>query len=153
MSIIKAILGMLALVFGGGCAAVSSLPISSILPPTSSAMQSESLTSVKLAEGNFVLVKTNVVGRSKGFALLGLIPLVTASSGKAMDRLYAQAEFEVGRPQTLAHIVTDRSGSYFILFSLPQVNIRADVVEFRPSFPVGPSTNDLKHAGQPRTVR
>jgi len=89
-------------------------------------------TSVNLAEGNFVLVKTNVVGSSKGFSLLGLIPIYPARLTKAMDRLYVKAEIQVGTPKTLAHLVTEHSSTYWILFSIPEITARADVVQFNP---------------------
>lgn len=116
-----------------GCAALPALTSSSLLPSGSASAEFHSATSVKLEQGNFTTVKTNVVGRAKGFALLGIITIVPARFSTAMDRLYAQAEVQPGRAQTLANMVVDRSSAYFILYSLPRVSIRADVVEFVPS--------------------
>jgi hypothetical protein len=93
---------------------------------------------VWLEQANFVEVKTNVVGQSKGFSLLGIITLVPARFGTAMDRLYAEAAMQPGRPQTLANLVTERSSTFLILYSIPRVSIRADVVEFVPVAPAGP---------------
>jgi len=78
------------------------------------------------------------VGQCKGFSLLGIITLVPARFSMAMDRLYAQAEMQPGRPQTLANLVVERSSTYLILYSIPRVSIRADVVEFVPPVPAGP---------------
>jgi len=89
-------------------------------------------TSVNLSQGNFVLVKTNVVGQSKGFSLLGFIPIYPARLTTAMDRLYANAEIQPGQSESLAHLITEHSSSYWILFSLPEVTARADVIQFIP---------------------
>ncbi|MGO9585648.1 MAG: hypothetical protein ACLP2Y_05595 [Limisphaerales bacterium] len=89
-------------------------------------------TSVNLAEGNFVLVKTNVVGQSKGFNLLGFIPIHPARLTVAMDRLYVKAEIQEGTPKTLAHLIIEHSSSYWILFSIPEITARADIVQFNP---------------------
>ena len=114
----------------GGCASIATLPVASLLPPTASSIDFRSQTAIKLEEADFVVVKTNVVGRCKGFALLGLITLSPAKFSKAIERLYAQAEIQQGRPQTLANVVIERSSSFFILFSIPQVSVRGDLVEF-----------------------
>ena len=115
-----------------GCAAVA--PFSSVLTGGAAAASLEvhSQTSVKLQEGNFVTIRTNVVGRSKGFKLLGFITIVPATLDKAMNQLYADAQAQHGRPQTLAHLIVERSGVYVILFSIPQVTARADLIEFLP---------------------
>jgi len=89
-------------------------------------------TSVNLSEGNFVVVKTNLVGRSKGFSLLGFIPIYPARLTTAMDRLYANAEIQPGQSESLAHLITEHSSSYWILFSLPEITARADVIQFNP---------------------
>jgi hypothetical protein len=115
-----------------GCAAVA--PFASSLTggaPTGS-VEVHSQTSIRLQEGNFVTLRTNVVGSSKGFKLLGFITLYPATLNKAMNRLYANAEAQNGRPQTLANLVVEHSGIYVILFSLPRVTVRADLVEFLP---------------------
>jgi len=88
--------------------------------------------SVNLAQDNFVPAKTNVVGRRKRFSLLGLIPIHPARLTKASDRLYANAELQLGTPRILADLIIEHSGSYWILFSFPEVIVRADVVQFNP---------------------
>lgn len=123
-------LGALAL---SGCAAVA--PLTSVLgnggaPGTGLDVHSQ--TSVRLEEGNFVTVRTNLVGSSKGFKLLGFITLRPATLSEAMDQLYGKAEAQPGRPQTLAHLIVEHSGIYVILFSIPRVTVRADLVEFQP---------------------
>ena len=63
-----ALLGLVALTAGcAGLAASSSLPESlSSLNPNTTALEIHNQTEVKLTEGNFSVVKTNVVGQSRG---------------------------------------------------------------------------------------
>jgi hypothetical protein len=87
------------------------------------------------------VLKTNVVGQSKGFALLGILTIVPAKFTTAASRLYTQAEMQPGRPQTLANIVMEKDSTFFILFSIPRTAVRADVIEFIPAvtnMPPGP---------------
>jgi hypothetical protein len=145
-----ALLGLVSL--AGGCAAVTALPVSSILGlPSASALEIHNQTDVRLQQANFVLTKTNVVGQSQGFALLGLLTIVPADFSKAMSRLQARAGMQPGRAQTLANLVMERNSTYFILFSLPRVSICADVIEFippattnSPPRPPSPGQPDLK---------
>jgi hypothetical protein len=122
----------------GGCAALAPLA-APLLPNGSASAEFRTATTVKLEQENFIVVKTNVVGRCKGFSLLGIITIVPARFDTAMDRLYGQAEMQPGRSQTLASLVMERSTTYWILYSVPRVSIRADVVEFVPPSPSGPS--------------
>ena len=124
----------------GGCAALPFLPASSALLPTGAANADfHSGTAVRLEQANFATVKTNVTGQTKGFALLGLITIVPARFSTAMDRLYAHAEVRPGVAQTLANVVVERSSTYLILYSVPRVSIRADVVEFVTPPPTNPA--------------
>ena len=89
-------------------------------------------TPVELAKDNFFVVKTNVVGTSRGFSLLGIITIIPATLNKAMNRLYTAAEMQQGRPQTVAHLIIEHNSTYWILFGIPELNVRADIVEFKP---------------------
>jgi len=89
-------------------------------------------TEVKLTEGNFMTVKTNVVGEARGFSLFGFITMVPARFQTAMDQVYAKAEVKTGKPQVLGNVIMEKTSSYWILFSIPRVSVRADVVEFVP---------------------
>ena len=118
-----------------GCAAAM-LPMTTSLgtllggpPPTSLQEQ----TGVRLSQANFVLVKTNVVGSSKGFSLLGLITVVPATVTKATGRMYSSAQMHLGEAQTIADVMIEHSSSYWILFGIPRVDVHADIVEFRPT--------------------
>ena len=125
---------LIGLMLAGGCAAVSTLPLASMIgSPNASALEIHSSSEVRLQEANFIVTKTNVVGQSKGFSLLGILTLVPAKFTTAASRLYAEAEMQPGRPQTLANIVMEKDSAYFILFSIPRTAIRADVIEFVPA--------------------
>src|SRR6185312_14091857 len=98
-----AVLGLAAFSTGcAGLAASSALPESlSSLNPNTTALEIHNQTELKLSEGNFSVVKTNVVGQARGFALLGFITLVPARFQTAMDQLYSKAGMQSGQPQTL----------------------------------------------------
>lgn len=115
-----------------GCASL--VPLTSLIstPTGPPPIQVHDETSVKLQEGNFELVKTNVVGRSKGFSLLGIVTIVPATINKAMGRFYGAAQMEKGQSQTLAHLIIEQTSSYYILFGIPEVDVRADIVRFEP---------------------
>jgi hypothetical protein len=91
---------------------------------------------LKLSEGNFSVVKTNVVGQARGFALLGFITLVPARFQTAMDQLYSKAGMQSGQPQTLGNVIMEKTSAYWILFSIPRVSVRADLLEFTPNHPL-----------------
>jgi hypothetical protein len=129
------LIALLALaLLAGGCASVATLPSTfGSLNPNTSALEIHSQTEVKLTEGNFIVAKTNVVGQARGFSLLGIITVVPARFQTAMDRLYTKAEMQSGRAQTLGNVIMEKTSAYWILFSIPRVSVRADVVEFTPS--------------------
>jgi hypothetical protein len=124
-------LGLLA----GGCAGVATSPLTTsfLTTPGSGGLEIHNQTEVRMDRGNFFVVRTNVVGQSKGFALLGLFTMVPPRFSAAMDRLYAGAKIEAGKPQTTVNLVMEKSSLYFILFSIPRVTVRADIVEFVPA--------------------
>jgi hypothetical protein len=127
---VAALAGLAAL--AGGCAAVA--PISSVLGTVgpSDTSQIFNSTQLRLQQKNFFIVKPNVMGQSKGFALLGLITIVPAKFTTAMDRLNAQADLRPGTSRTLANLVLEKDSTFFILFSRPRTAVRADVIEFIP---------------------
>src|SRR6185437_5953211 len=129
-----ALLGLVAFSTGcAGMAASSQLPEAlSSLNPNTTGLEIHNQTELRLTEGNFSVVKTNVVGRARGFALLGFITLFPARFETAMDRFYSKAEMQTGRPQTLENLIVEKTSAYWILFSIPHVSVRADVVEFTP---------------------
>jgi hypothetical protein len=128
---LMALLGLVSL--AGGCAALSALPVGSVLgSPNSSSVQIYNTTQARLQERNFIVIKTNLIGESKGFSLLGILPIVPAKFTKAMSRLYMQAEMQPGRSQTIVNLIMEQESTYLILFSIPRTSIRADLIEFIP---------------------
>ncbi len=127
---------LLIMFFLCGCAGVSSPTIS----PSFSGFgglqsQLQTATTVQLASHNYRIVKTNVVGSDWGISFLGLIPIVSPDYAKAMKRLYVAGDVAEGRPQAIVNVVQQHTAPYFILFSIPRVAIRADVVEFEEPVP------------------
>ena len=121
------------LLLATGCASMAPMASPVISSGGDSSVQMHSQTSVNLAEGNFVVIKTNVAGHSKGFKLLGLIPITSARLTLAMDRLYAEAGIQAGSSKTLAHVIIEHSSTFWLLFSIPETTVRADVVQFHAS--------------------
>lgn len=124
-----------------GCAAMAPVaaPVLSSYGHGTGFVQSQ--TSVNLSKANFEVLKTNVVGRSKGFSLLGLIPICPARLTTAMDRMYAQSGIKTGSCESIAHLTVEHSSTYWILFSIPQTSVRAQVVRFVRSADKGKTTN------------
>src|SRR5215207_810134 len=87
-------------------------------------------TQVQLVGNNYRVLQTNVVAKSGGFKLLGFITIKSPSYVKAMSRLSAKAQVQEGQPQAFANVVYETGGMNLILFSLPKIRIRADLVEF-----------------------
>lgn len=123
-----------------GCAAVApiSSAVSSVSPSTT--LQIFNTTELRLQQKNFLVVKPNIRGEARGFALLGIITIVPARFSKAMDRLNSQADMKPGTSRTLANLVLEKDSSYYILFSIPKTSVRADVIEFIPDAQPQPST-------------
>ena len=136
-----------------GCAALPALTAGggALLPGSAASLDIHSETTVKLEGGNFTVVKTNVVGCSRGFALFGFLTIVPARFTTAMGRLYAQAGMQEGRPQTLAHLTVERSSTYLLLFSIPRAEVRADLVEFVAEPPPQPRPAGLPGIRNPGT--
>lgn len=87
-------------------------------------------TLVRLNEGNFRVVKTNIRGESTGFSLLaGFVPIVPATYTQALNNLHEAADME-GKPAALVNVAQDATQLNLLLFAIPRVTITADVVEF-----------------------
>jgi hypothetical protein len=130
IGVMKALIMALSCMLLIGCAAVA--PFAPLLstPLGSATAQVHTDTRVSLSEDNFLLVRTNIVGRSRGFSLLGIITIYPATLTKAMTQFYETAQMKTGRPQTSAHLIIEHSSQYYILFGIPEVDVRADIVEF-----------------------
>jgi hypothetical protein len=82
------------------------------------------------------VVRTNVAGTSRGFALLGLISVKPPNAIEAFARLYEAGGISEGHALALINVLQQSSAPYFILFSLPEITFRADVVEFVDTLPL-----------------
>ncbi len=95
-----------------------------------------STTGVSLSQNNFKMIKPDASGSSHGFALLGLIPIVSPTVEAAKQDLYASVGGDLtGRAVALANQTVTHSTVYLILFSVPKLTISADVIEFKDAAP------------------
>jgi hypothetical protein len=119
-----------------GCAPIPPLPFTLPLPSGSGQASVLTLTEVNLAQRNYRVVRTNVAGTSRGFALLGLISVKPPNAIEAFARLYEAGGISEGNALALINVLQQSSAPYFILFSLPAITFRADVVEFVDTLPL-----------------
>ncbi len=120
----------LSLLLGGCAAAIPALPALSGLVPPPAGTQVLTTTTVKLSRKNYQIIKANAVGTSTGFNFLGLFTLKAPQYDEAISRLYKAARVSQGKAQTIVNVVHQNSSTYFILFALPKITVRADVIEF-----------------------
>ena len=147
-----AFLVLVALVSGCAGAAATQLGSTfSAMNPSASSLDIHNQTELKLTEGNFSVVKTNVVGEARGFALLGFITLVPARFETAMGRFYGKAEMQTGRPQTPGNLIVEKTSAYWILFSIPRVSVRADLLEFTLNQPLLVIPHSIPRESEPST--
>ena len=100
----------------------------------------DSSDNVQLNQGNYTVVKANAIGTSRGFKLLGLIPLNRASYAAAKKDLYKSVDGKIdGRSIALSNQSEEKSSLYLILFSVPKITISADVIEFDSPAPAQPA--------------
>jgi len=108
---------LLVMLLGVGCTSTGTYPATSS-------------TQVDLSRSNFRVIKANAVGTSSGFKLFCFIPLAAPSYSDAMSDLYKEAGVEEGKAQTLTNVTQENSNLFLLLFSIPKLTIRADVIEF-----------------------
>lgn len=115
-----------------GCAIPLSSQLPSISPSISSGQQQniQALTTVQLTTDNYRILKTNAVGTDWGINLLGLIPIVSPDYTIAIAKLYKAGKVTEGKPQAIVNVLQQHTSPFFILFSIPRITFRADVVEF-----------------------
>lgn len=87
-------------------------------------------TRVDLTKANYRVVKANAVGSSSGFKLFMVIPIVPTRYTTAMGRLQEQAGVTEGTAQAVVNVAQEQSSLYLLLFSIPKLTIRADIIEF-----------------------
>jgi hypothetical protein len=142
----KKLLPMLPVLFllGGCAAALPALPALSGLVPPPAGTQVLTTTAVKLTRKNYRIIKANAMGASTGFNLLGLFTLRSPQYGEAISRLYRTARVAEGRAQAIVNVVHQNSSTYFILFALPKISVRADVIEFTDEVGDQPRETDVR---------
>lgn len=111
-----------------GCPAA--LPFLSPASGQNQVQQLQTSTLVHLNGQNYRIIKTNITGTDWGFNLLGLVTLVSPNYVKAVKQLYKAGGVTEGRAIALANVAQQDTSPYFILFSLPRITLRADVIEF-----------------------
>jgi len=120
-----------------GCAGLTALALTP--DPAGSAPEApRTITTVKLSQANYHVQRLNVTGQDHGFKLLGLFTIVPASRVKAFTRMYHSAKIEPGGPLTPANIAVEQIEQSYILFSIPEVHVRADFVVFENTPPSEP---------------
>jgi hypothetical protein len=99
-------------------------------PPASSGSQILATTTVNLSRKNFKIVKANALGHSVGFSFLGIFSLKSPGYEEAFTYLYQSANVSNGKSQALINVMHEQTSTYFILFALHKITVRADVIEF-----------------------
>ena len=113
--------------------AVSGLLLAALATGCSSAghISGQTGTDVQLSQNNYRVITAGARGKSYGFRLLGILPIVSPNYADAKADLYKSVGVPLtGKAVALANQTEDRSSLYLILFSLPRVTITADVIEF-----------------------
>jgi hypothetical protein len=136
VTVISTLACLLSVVIGmTGCAAIAALPVTLPSGPSGAGPTSVlTLTEVQLKQRNYRVIRVNVTGTSRGFALLGLLMLKPPDAAEAFASLYEDGNLRVliaeGRALAFVNVMQHSSAPYFLLFSLPEITFRADVVEF-----------------------
>ena len=105
--------------------------------------QSQGLN-VDLVKGNYKIVKSGVEGKSHGFWLIGILPVLPLwwpSKNGAIQDMRKNAAMETGRAQALVNIVQEWHYGNFIIFGIPSWTISCDVVEFDRTADLDESSN------------
>jgi hypothetical protein len=94
---------------------------------------------VSLRENNYKIVRASAVGSSTGFALFGVLTLVSPTYSEAKQELYRSVGQKLeGRAIALTNQTEDRSVVNFLLFSIPKITLTADVIEFNAGVSAAP---------------
>ena len=99
-----------------GCTSVGPLP-------------QATMSSVELAKVNHRMIKSNLVGKSYGGNLLGILPVALPRYNEAMDQIYAQAGNLDGKKTVLANATMERNALWLILFTVRTLTVRTDIAE------------------------
>lgn len=112
-----AVICLILIVVSSGCTSSGTFP-------------STSATQVDLSRNNYRVVKANAIGSSSGFKLFMFIPIVPTRYSTAMSNLQKQAGVAEGRAQAMVNVTQEESSLYLLLFSIPKLTVRADIIEF-----------------------
>jgi len=91
-------------------------------------------TQVDLTKPNYRVTKVNAIGKSTGFNLLCFIPIVSPKYTTAMEDLYSKAGVSEGKSTALVNVIQERTDLFLVVFSIPKLIIRAEIIEFIPYF-------------------
>ena len=116
--------------FCSGCAAFALPTLLSSGSGGGGQQQLQTMTTVQLTSQNYRIIKTNVVGSDWGIKLLGLFPILSPDYVKAIKQLYEAGGVTEGKPLAIVNVFQQDTSPFFIIFSIPRITIRADVVEF-----------------------
>ena len=86
-------------------------------------------TKTSLTQNNYQVIQPNARGIDSGFSLFGIIPFKTPTYAAAMSDLQTGVKMR-GKAVALANVTQDISMGYYVIFSIPKITIRADVIEF-----------------------
>ena len=111
-----------------GCGPIPPLPIT--LPSRAEQVVVLTQTEVQLAQRNYRVVRTQVVGSSRGVALLGLLTVKPPDAIAAFAHLVHAGGLAEGQARALINVIQHSRTPFFLLFSLPTITFRGDVVEF-----------------------
>ncbi len=79
---------------------------------------------------------TQAMGESKGFSLLGIIPIKQPSEIQAVKAMYdsvAKRGVQIeGQSAYFANRAVERSSNYFVLWSRPTIRTSGDLVQYLP---------------------
>ncbi len=93
-------------------------------------MPQSTTTQVDLSRKNYHVIRSNAVGASHGLSLLGLLPIVSPTYTSAMSDLYGTTGIQEGKAQALVNVNEESSTLYLLVFSVPTLTVRADIIEF-----------------------
>jgi hypothetical protein len=125
-----------------GCPAL--LPFSALLGDMRGGGAGDALiaTHVELGQANFCVVRSNVIGESRGLTLLLFLTVDPTSYVEAFEDLELHADLQAQRSQAFANLAYESTVRNFLVFALTKVAVRADVVEF-----LEPGANCDSHPG------
>lgn len=82
------------------------------------------------------VICAQAMGQSKGFSLLGLIPIKQPSETAAIKNMYDNAQRRgakiEGESAYFANRAIERSSNYYVLWSRPTIKASGDLIQYLP---------------------